>query len=131
MSRRRSIHIEGFAHENPVPAACVIDNLLFTGAVHGGGQGSDPAQFSPDAATQCQRMFERVLEILSVAGGSAEDIVKMSVRIASPEVRQDLNRMWDHVFPDPDSRPARQVTVGTTQPHILVQCEVVAVLSHA
>ncbi|MGW5381185.1 RidA family protein [Nocardia sp. NPDC003963] len=131
MSRRRSIHIEGFAHENPVPAACVIDNLLFTGAVHGGGRGSDPDQFSPDAATQCERMFERVLGILSGAGGSAEDIVKISVRIASPAVREELNRVWGAVFPDPESRPARQVTIGTTQPHILVQCEVVGVLSNA
>ncbi|GAA5051386.1 RidA family protein [Nocardia callitridis] len=131
MSRRRSVYVEGFAHENPVPAACVIDNVLFTGAVHGGGRGSDPEEFSPDAATQCERMFERVLAIMSAAGGSADDIVKMSVRIASPAVRGALNRFWGNLFPDPHSRPARQVTVGTTQPHILVQCEVVGVLPNA
>jgi 2-iminobutanoate/2-iminopropanoate deaminase len=102
--------------------------MLFTGAIHGGGHGSNPEEFPPEPAEQCTRMIARVVSILDTAGGSTDDIVKMSVRVASAEVRTELNRQWCGLFPDAGSRPARQVTIGTTLPHILVQCEVVAVL---
>lgn len=128
MARRQSIHLDGFLHENPVPAACRLGDLLFTGAIHGGGRGSDPDQFSDDFAEQCARMFSRVGGILAAAGGSLDDIAKVSVRLAAAASRSELNRQWCELFPDDSARPARQVTVGTTQPHILVQCEVVAVL---
>ncbi|WP_262703135.1 MULTISPECIES: RidA family protein [Streptomyces] len=129
MARRQSIHLKEFSHENPVPAACRLDGLLFTGAIHGGGRGSDPDQFPDDFAEQCTHMFSRVRDILTTAGGSLDDIVKVSVRLAPTASRSELNRQWCELFPDDGSRPARQVTVGTTKPHILVQCEVVAVLA--
>jgi 2-iminobutanoate/2-iminopropanoate deaminase len=73
-------------------------------------------------------MFGRVSDIVAEAGGSLDDIVKFSVRIAEAAARAKLNEQWCALFPDPSSRPARQVTVGTTRPHIQVQCEFVAVL---
>jgi 2-iminobutanoate/2-iminopropanoate deaminase len=126
---RHSIHLAGFSHENPVPAACRVGDLLVTGAVHGGGRGSAAEDFPPGADEQTRVMFARVAEILEAAGASLDDVAKVSVRIADPAHRAALNDRWCALFPDPASRPARQVTVGTTQPHILVQCEVMAVLA--
>ncbi|ASR36715.1 hypothetical protein BAY61_18830 [Prauserella marina] len=123
---RRSIHLDGFSHENPVPAASRIGGLVATGAVHGGGRGSAPEEFPSDFGEQTTRMFERVAAILAKAGGGLDDALKFSVRLAAPEHRDELNRQWCAVFPDPASRPARQVSIGTTRPHILVQCEVLA-----
>ncbi len=59
MPRRKSIQLESFSHENPVPAACRLGGLLFTGAIHGGGRGSDPDQFSDDFAEQCGQSVRR------------------------------------------------------------------------
>lgn len=128
MSKRRSIHLDGFAHENPVPAACRVGNLLVTGAIHGGGRGTIAEDFPPDPAEQVRVMFDRVTQLVEVEGGSLDDVAKFSVRVSGAEARTALNEQWLALFPDPESRPARQVSVGTTQPHILVQCEVLAVL---
>ncbi|MFJ7238836.1 RidA family protein [Streptomyces olivaceus] len=78
---------------------------------------------------QTRVMFARVAALLEAEGGSLDDVAKFSIRIADASGRQELNDQWGALFPDPSSRPARQVTVGTTQPHILVQCEVLAVLA--
>ncbi|MDT0440278.1 MULTISPECIES: RidA family protein [Streptomyces] len=78
---------------------------------------------------QTRVMFGRVAALLEAEGGSLDDVAKFSIRIADASGRQELNEQWSALFPDPASRPARQVTVGTTKAHILVQCEVLAVLT--
>jgi 2-iminobutanoate/2-iminopropanoate deaminase len=125
---RRSVYVDGFSHENPIPAGCVVDGVLFTGTIHGGGRGDRPESFPGDFTEQCRRMFDHVDAIVTAADGSLADVAKVSVRLADTGNRGLLNDVWCAVFPDPADRPARQVTVGTTRPHILVQCEVVAVL---
>lgn len=125
---RRSIYVDGFAHVNPVPAACRVGDMLFTGAIHGGGRGDAPEEFPAEFGAQCARMFARVGDIVAAAGGSMDDVAKFSVRIADAQDRAELNEQWLRLFPDAAARPARQVTVGTTRPHIRVQCEVIAVI---
>jgi 2-iminobutanoate/2-iminopropanoate deaminase len=129
VGKRRSIHLEGFAHENPVPAACRVGDLLVTGAIHGGGRGTVADDFPAEPGEQVRVMFDRVARLLGSEGGSLDDVAKFSIRVSGAGARAALNEQWVVLFPDPDSRPARQVTVGTTQPHILVQCEVLAVLT--
>ena len=43
MARRTSIYIEGFGHKNPIPAACRIGNMVYSGSI----QGTDPATGKP------------------------------------------------------------------------------------
>ena len=40
MSNRKSIYSEAFVHANPVPAACRIGNMVFSGALITGGRGT-------------------------------------------------------------------------------------------
>lgn len=129
MTQRRSLYISGFSHENPIPAACVIGGTLMTGAIHGGGRGSDPNEFSADPGEQCSLMFDRLESILTEAGGSWVDVIKLSVRIQSVVVREVLNRRWLEIFPNVHDRPVRQVTLGTTRDHILIQSEMTAILA--
>lgn len=128
MTRRESIYIEGFSHENPVPAGCRIGGLLFTGVVHGGKDGTDPASFPAEFADECEQMFANVAAILTAAGGTLDDIAKFDIQLGQSAHRGALNERWCALFPDPGRRPARQVSVGTNRPHIRVQCEIVAVL---
>lgn len=128
MARRESIYIDGFSHENPVPMGCRVGGLLFTGVIHGGKNGAEPASFPADFSDECEQMFANVAKVLTAAGGSLDDVAKFDIQLGENGDRDLLNDRWCSLFPDPGERPARQVSVGTNRPHIRVQCEVFAVL---
>ncbi|WP_216894361.1 Rid family hydrolase [Nocardia alni] len=128
MAPRESIYIEGFSHENPVPAGCRVGDLLFTGVVHGGKDGTDPTSFPAEFADECAQMSANVAAVLAAVGGSLDDIAKFDIQLGRSADRAVLNEWWCALFPDPGRRPARRVSVGTNRPHIRVQCEIVAVL---
>jgi enamine deaminase RidA (YjgF/YER057c/UK114 family) len=125
--KRRSIDIPNFSHSVPIPAASVIDRLLVTGGV----SGSDPETGKvPDGLEdQCRFMFANVRRILAVAGGSPDDIIKMTVFMKDRAGRGAVNKEWLAMFPDEASRPARHTLAydGLPAP-VVVQCEVMALL---
>ena len=51
MPKRQSIHIEGFAHKNPIPNASRLGNMLMSGII----TGIDPAtgKVAPTLEAQC------------------------------------------------------------------------------
>jgi len=108
---RKSIYTGGQQHgSNPIPAACLKNGLLVSGAVYG----ADPSAATPGAPDpgldeQCAVLFARIRDIVTAAGGGLEDIVKISIRMADPAQREVLNKHWLQHFPDPASRPARHV----------------------
>jgi enamine deaminase RidA (YjgF/YER057c/UK114 family) len=125
MAKRHTIHIEGFSHANPIPAACRVGPLLMTGLVNG----TDPAtgKLAETLQAQCAHMFTQVRRILEAAGGTTGDIVRMSVWLKDRSQRQPLNDQWLAMFPDPHDRPARlSVQATELSAGILVQCEVTA-----
>lgn len=128
-ARRRSIHVEGFSHANPIPAACRIDRFVFSGAIT--GRNPDTGEMPPDLETQCANMFGHVRAVVAAAGGSTDDIVKMTVWLRDLSDRAALNREWEAMFPDPDSRPARHAQAGAFAGPTLVQCDLIAVLDGA
>lgn len=126
MSRRRSINIEGFNHGTlPIPAASRVGPLLVTGGVHG----MDPATgaLPDDMRQQTHHMFGNLRRILDAAGGSLDDIVRMTVFVKVPDVRAIVNEEWLKAFPNPESRPARHTLVNETLPaNMVVQCDATA-----
>jgi 2-iminobutanoate/2-iminopropanoate deaminase len=124
-TRRQTIHIEGFSHVNPIPAACRVGPLLMTGLVNG----TDPAtgRLGESLEDQCAHMFAQVRRIVEAGGGSVDDIVRMHVWLKDRSQRQPLNDEWLRMFPDAHDRPARiSVQAGDLTGGILVQCEVTA-----
>lgn len=124
--RRRSIHVGGFGHVNPVPAASRIGCFVFSGAIT--GRDPENREMPADLGTQCVNMFRHVREIVEASGGSTEDIVKMTVWLRDYRDRDALNQQWEAMFPDPDSRPARHALAATFDGPTLVQCDFIAVL---
>ena len=127
MTRRRSIDVPGLKHENPIPCASRIGSLLVSSGIFP----SDPATGSaPEGAdAQCAMLFANVQRIVEAAGGTPDDIVKVTVWVKDSTSKQFLNREWLKMFPDPDSRPARHTMNYQDIPKgMLVQCEIVAVL---
>jgi 2-iminobutanoate/2-iminopropanoate deaminase len=126
MARRRSIHIEGFSHAAPIPAACRIGNLVVSGGIHG----IDPAtgKLAATLDEQCRFMFQHVRRIVEAAGGTTEDIIKMAVFMKDRSQREAVNKEWLAMFPDEHARPARHTMNADLPDGMLVQCEIMAVI---
>ena len=126
---RQSIYVEGFSHKNPIPAACRIGAMVYSGSI----QGSDPAtgQYGATLEEQSRLMFDQVRRIVDAAGGSVQDIVKMTVWMKDRSQRSALNGPWLAMFPDAQSRPARHTMNADLDGGKLVECEFVAVIGQS
>jgi 2-iminobutanoate/2-iminopropanoate deaminase len=128
-SRRRSITVEELAHRHPVPNASRIGDLLVSGAIHG----VDPAtrELPEGLAAQCANVFANVRAVVEAAGGSTDDIIKMTVYLRDRDNREPLNVEWIRMFPDSTSRPARHSQPLLVEGPALVQCDFMAVIGAA
>lgn len=111
MAKRRSIHIVGFKHGNPIPAATRLGPLLVSSVI----VGRDPATGKlPDSIEeQCVHIFAHVRAMLAEAGATAEDVVKMDFWVPDPATgRGAVNQEWQKMFPDFDSCPSRHTHAG-------------------
>ncbi|HUZ20928.1 MAG TPA: RidA family protein [Acidimicrobiales bacterium] len=126
MSRRRSIEVPGLHHDTPIPQACVVGNLL----VSGGISGADPATGEIPAAPgeQAAGIFANVARVMEAAGGSLEDVVKMTFFVRDRAVRSFIDPEWLKAFPDETSRPARHTLKIDLPPRFEMQAEVIALL---
>lgn len=125
MSERHTLHVEGFSHANPIPAACRKGPLLMSGLING----TDPAtgQLAETLEAQCAHMFAQVRRILAAGGGSPDDLVRMTVWLKDRAQREPLNAQWLAMFPDAQRRPARiALHAPDLAGGILVQCEISA-----
>ncbi len=124
--QRRSIHIDAFAHASPIPNASRIGNLIASGFI----RGTDPAtgKLAASLQEQCALMFKHMVRCVEKGGGRAEDILKVTIWVEKID-RRPINEEWVKVFPDPESRPARQVCVMEMEPGVAIQCEFLAVVS--
>ena len=128
MDQRRSIDVAGAKHVNPIPSASRRGPFVASGAI----SGADPetGKVPDDLDEQCRLMFENVRRVMAAAGGSPDDIVKMTVWITDRTLRPILNKHWIEIFPDPHSRPARHtVTSADFTAPMQIQCDLLAVLS--
>ena len=126
-SRRKSIHIGGFKHANPIPNASRIGNLVMSGVI----LGRDPAtgKMPESLEAQCAHMFAHMKATVEAAGGSTEDIIKMTVWLKDRSQRAPVNAEWLKMFPDEHSRPARHaLPMDNMEGGALVQCDFTAVI---
>lgn len=127
MSRRRSIHVVGFSHENlPIPAACRIGPFIASGNIFGFDyeRGAHP----DDPAYQTALMFAHMRTIIAGAGATLDDVLKVTVYVRTDEVRAVLDAEWIKAFPAEDARPARQTMVQAAMPgNRLIACDVLAI----
>lgn len=124
--RREAIEIDDFSHENPVPAASRIGPFLASGVLT--GRDPDTGEMPARLDQQCANMFGHVRALLAAAGGSTEDLLSMTVRLADYRKRDELNAQWLAMFPEASSRPARQVVAAELDRGALIQCNLLAVL---
>ncbi len=127
MTRRKSIEIPGLSHgANPIPMASVVGNLL----VSGGIMGQEPGNpiLPEDLEGQAHLLFANIRRVMEAAGGSTDDIVKITIFLKKGLAREPINKEWVEMFPDPESRPARHTVIYEPPGAMLVQCEILAYL---
>src|SRR5260370_4361794 len=127
MEQRRSIDVPGANHVNPIPTSSRRGLFVVSGAIS--GTDPEPGKVPADLDEQCRLMFENVRRVMAAAGGSPDDIVKMTVWITDRSLREIMNRHWVALFPDPHSRPARHtLTSRDFAAPMQIQCHLMAVL---
>jgi len=122
---RISIDVPGLDHVNPVPSASRCGSFFMTSGV----SGRDPAtgKFPATLEEQCQQMFASLRTMLERAGGTPEDVVKITVWLKDDSLPESLNAEWIAMFPDANSRTARTtLTNPLLEAPMLIQCEAVA-----
>lgn len=124
---RRSINVGGVRHINPIPAASRIGNMVMSSVI----SGKDPAsgKLPETIEAQCANMFGHVRAIIEAAGGTPNDIIKMTVWLKDQSRREALNAEWVKMFPDPASVPARHALPHLGEGNALVLCEFTAILA--
>jgi 2-iminobutanoate/2-iminopropanoate deaminase len=90
MEKRRSIEVGGVKHQNPIPAASRRGPFVVSGAI----SGTDAAtgKIPEDLDAQCAAMFANVRRLIEAAGGTPDDIIKMTVWITDRALRPTLNK---------------------------------------
>jgi enamine deaminase RidA (YjgF/YER057c/UK114 family) len=79
-------------------------------------------------AKQVANVFTHVRAAITSAGGTPDDIIKMTFWMKEPGTgRAAINDEWVKMFPDAASRPARHTMARGAESNALVTCEFVAV----
>ena len=66
--------------------------------------------------------------LLNAGGATLDDVVRVTVYLKDPSVREHVNGQWLMCFPDAKDRPARHTLNYDLQHGMLLQIEVVAVI---
>jgi enamine deaminase RidA (YjgF/YER057c/UK114 family) len=109
---RRSIHIDSFQHSNPIPGACRIGPMIASSVIVGRNPGETVVP--DDIESQIANLFSHMGEMLREAGAGWEHVIKIDFSVPSLDDRPAINRPFLDHFPDPDSRPARHTSAGST-----------------
>ena len=125
---RTTLEVPGVTHGGaPIPMGVRIGNLIFSSGI----MGKDPADDSlpDDPARQAELMFQNVRTLLEGAGAGLGDVARMTVFLKDDAYREHLNREWLRAFPDEHDRPARHTLLWDLPGRMLIQCELVAVVT--
>lgn len=130
MPKRQSINGNKPRHENPIPNASRIGNLVMSSVISGTNPGTRDLPDSFEA--QVANVFTHIRHDIDAAGGSADDIIMVTFWVRDPSSqRVGLNTEWVKLFPDAESRPARHTQTLPAGGRSLVQANFVAVLGSA
>jgi 2-iminobutanoate/2-iminopropanoate deaminase len=127
MAKRKSITWAGFKHENPIPNASMIGNILMSSIIS--GRDPETGKAPPEAEAQIANIFKQIKLGVEAAGGTVDDIIKVNFWVRDPAVgRKMLNGEWTKMFPNDSSRPARHTLALPANAPNHVTCDFVAVI---
>ena len=127
MTKRQSINGPRARHENPIPNASRIGNIVMSSVIGGSNPGTRDLPATLEA--QIANVFAYIESDVEAAGGTVADIIKITFWVKDPvKQRAALNDEWVKMFPDPESRPARHTQHLPAYARAAVQADFIAVL---
>ena len=127
MSNRCSINGTRPRHENPIPNASRVGNIVMSSVISGSNPGT--RDLPPDLPGQMANLFAHIRGDIEAAGGSVDDIIKITFWVQDPATgRAAINDEWVKMFPNEAARPARHTLPSGPGGRALVTCDFVAVL---
>jgi 2-iminobutanoate/2-iminopropanoate deaminase len=128
MAKRHSINSPAPRHENPIPNASRIGNVVMSSVIGGSTPGT--RTLPPTLDEQLANVFAAIKGDVEAAGGTVDDILKVTFYVKDPiKDRPVINNHWVKMFPDPEARPARHSQTLPPDSRALVQADFFAVLS--
>ncbi len=128
MAKRQSVNGSRARHENPIPNACRIGNIVMSSVIGGANPGT--RELPATLEEQVANVFANIRHDIEAAGGSVDDIIKVTFWVKDPpQQRQALNSEWVKMSPDPASRPARHTQHLPADSRAQVQADFTAVIS--
>ena len=127
MAKRQSVNFPGFSHQNPIPNASRIGNVMMTSVISGVDPGT--RNLPPELSKQVTNLFTHVRTAIQQAGGTPDDIIKMTVWLKDRSQRAPVNAEWQKMFPNEHSRPARHALQMDMDGGAQVQCDFTAVIA--
>jgi 2-iminobutanoate/2-iminopropanoate deaminase len=115
------------SHKAPIPAASLVGGLLMSSGI--GGRDPETGEYPDDVERQVRFAFDNVRRLLEAAGGTVDDIAKITVFLRDRADRAYVDEAWLEMFPDPSDRPARHALPLERDGKASVQLEVVAVVN--
>src|SRR6516164_8900336 len=82
MAKRQSVNFPGFSHQNPIPNASRIGNVMMSSVISGVDPGT--RNMPPELAKQVTNLFTHVRTAIASAGGTPDDIIKMTFWMKEP-----------------------------------------------
>jgi enamine deaminase RidA (YjgF/YER057c/UK114 family) len=128
MAKRRSVNGSRARHENPIPNASRVGNIVMSSVIGGANPGS--RELPASLEQQIANVFHHIRHDIEAAGGSVDDIVKVTFWVKDPTTqRAALNAEWVKMFPDADARPARHTLTLPPDSRAQVQADFTAVIT--
>lgn len=105
VAKRKSINGSRARHENPIPNASRVGNVVMSSVI--GGTKPGTRELPASLEEQVANVFAYIKHDVEAAGGSVDDIIKITFWVKDPvSQRAALNTEWVKMFPDAESRPA-------------------------
>jgi enamine deaminase RidA (YjgF/YER057c/UK114 family) len=128
MAKRQSVNGSRARHENPIPNASRVGNIVMSSVIGGSNPGT--RELPSSLEQQVANVFGYIRHDIEAAGGTVDDIIKVTFYVKDPTTqRAALNDEWVKMFPDANARPARHTQTLPPDSRALVQADFVAVLS--
>jgi enamine deaminase RidA (YjgF/YER057c/UK114 family) len=128
MAKRQSVNGSRARHENPIPNASRVGNVVMSSVIGGANPGS--RELPAALEQQIANVFHHIRHDIEAAGGSVDDIVKVTFWVKDPTTqRAALNAEWVKMFPDADARPARHTLTLPPDSRAQVQADFTAVIT--
>ena len=128
MARRRAIYLDDYGHATGIPVASVVGPLMVSSIIAPFDPGTRNA---PDTAlAQLENLFRHAGKMLLMAGGSFDDVARITFYVSELALRDELNPIWDSHFPDKASCPARytQLLAPGVSKGLMIQADFIAYL---